>query len=179
MKRTPICCASGGQRGAPLWKPFLLGVILFCSVSPTLAAETDLFAEPCAKFQVPQALALAIADQESGMHPWAVNIEGKSYFPGSKKEALALIAAKGTGRSYDVGLMQVNSWWLRKFGVSPELALEPVNNVYFGCFILGREIKRHGLNWKAVASYHTPLARNPARGRNYAASVLNHLKEGK
>ena len=138
-------------------------------------SPVNMFTSPCEQFEVPVPLAMAIAVQESKMNPWAVNIEGKSYFPDTKEEALALLAARGRGRSYDVGLMQVNSWWLRRYGISPAMAIEPANNVYFGVFILGQEIARHGLNWKAVASYHTPLSRNPARGRNYAASVLNHL----
>ena len=72
--------------------------------------------------------------------------------------------------------MQINVWWLRRLGISPETALEPKNNVLLGVWILAQEIKRYGLNWKAVASYHTPLARNPEKGRLYAANVVNHIK---
>ena len=133
------------------------------------------FRAHCARYSVPESLALAIARQESGFHPWAVNIQGKSYFPASREEALALINSTG-GRSYDVGLMQVNVWWLRRLGISPETAIEPKNNILLGVWILAQEIRRHGLNWKAVASYHTPLSRNPERGRLYAANVVNHIK---
>ncbi|PWM71388.1 MAG: hypothetical protein DBX67_00725 [Desulfovibrionaceae bacterium] len=134
------------------------------------------FRAHCARYSVPESLALAIARQESRFHPWAVNIQGKSYFPASREEALALINSKGKGRSYDVGLMQINVWWLRRLGISPETALEPKNNVLLGVWILAQEIKRYGLTWKAVASYHTPLARNPEKGRLYAANVVNHIK---
>ena len=54
----------------------------------------------CARYSVPESLALAIARQESGFQPWAVNISGKSYFPASREEALALIKTRGKGRSY-------------------------------------------------------------------------------
>ncbi|HJB66288.1 MAG TPA: lytic transglycosylase domain-containing protein [Candidatus Mailhella merdavium] len=134
------------------------------------------FRTHCARYSVPESLALAIARQESGFQPWAVNIQGKSYFPSSREDALALIKAKGKGNSYDVGLMQINVWWLHRLGISPETAIEPKNNILLGVWILSQEIKRYGLNWKAVASYHTPLSRNPERGRLYAANVVNHIK---
>lgn len=160
---------------------FLMAFLsIWLTASPVVAGEdsvTDLFTGPCERYQVPPALALAIARQESRGNPWAVNIQGRSYAPASREEALALINARGKGRSFDVGLMQVNSWWLRRLGISPVMALEPKNNVLIGVWILAQEIQRHGLNWKAVASYHTPLSRNPERGRRYAASVVRHLKQ--
>lgn len=134
------------------------------------------FRTHCSRYSVPESLALAIARQESGFQPWAVNISGKSYFPASREEALSLIKTRGKGRSYDVGLMQINVWWLRRLGISPETAIEPKNNILLGVWILSQEIKRYGLSWKAVASYHTPLSRNPERGRLYAANVVNHIK---
>ncbi|EGY27051.1 lytic transglycosylase catalytic domain protein [Desulfovibrio sp. A2] len=53
--------------------------------------------------------------------------------------------------------------------------IEPPANVVIGVWILSQEIKRYGLNWKAVASYHTPLSKNPERGRIYAEYVYHHL----
>lgn len=141
------------------------------------ASGLPLFVVPCSKWGVPPALAIAIAYQESRMYPWAVNIAGKSFRPSSREEALALLRqAAAQGHSFDVGMMQVNSYWLRKYGLSLETVLEPQSNVVLGVWILAQEIGRHGLNWKAVASYHTPLERNPERGRKYASSVLAHLK---
>lgn len=129
---------------------------------------------------VPQNLALAIARHESGMNPWAVNVAGRGFMPGSKAEALRLADyAWRKGLSFDVGLMQVNSAWLRKLGITPELALEPRANVILGVWILDKEIKRHGLNWRAVASYHTPVDRNPERGKRYVLAVLRQLNAQK
>lgn len=163
---------------------FLLSFFMVFPSVHAVAAEPETapipylesFREHCSRYAVPESLALAIARQESKFHPWAVNIQGKSYFPTTREDALALINSKGKGRSYDVGLMQVNVWWLNRFGISPETAIEPKNNILLGVWILAQEIKRHGLNWKAVASYHTPLTRNPERGRLYAANVVNHIK---
>jgi soluble lytic murein transglycosylase-like protein len=79
------------------------------------------------------------------------------------------------GDSFDVGLMQINSYWMRRFGLDPHLVLDPRINIRLGVWILAKEIDRFGITWQAVASYHTPLDRNPERGRNYAASVLRQL----
>ena len=141
-------------------------------------ASQGLFQGPCAKWGVPSALAVAIAYQESRLYPWAVNIGGRSFRPPSRAEALTLLRqAEAQGRSYDVGIMQVNSYWIRKYGLALETVLDPQSNITLGVWILAQEIARHGLNWRAVASYHTPLDRNPERGMQYAASVLCHLNK--
>lgn len=138
--------------------------------------QGELFGKPCARWGVPPALAVAIAMQESSLYPWAVNIEGKAIHPRTRDEALALLRqAEAERRSYDVGLMQVNSYWLRKYRFPLETVLDPASNVTLGVWILAQEIQRHGLNWRAVASYHTPIHRNPERGKDYAQRVMRHL----
>ena len=128
------------------------------------------FSEACRLWEVPPRLALAIAKQESGMNPWAINVAGRSFMLKTQEEALRLANfAWEKNYSFDVGLMQINSFWLSKFNLSPALVLEPQNNILLGVWILSQEIKRHGLTWRAVAGYHTP---DPERGRRYAASVI-------
>ncbi|AMD93393.1 lytic transglycosylase domain-containing protein [Desulfomicrobium orale] len=133
------------------------------------AAEVDLFAAPCEKYKVSSRLARAIAKTESNLHPWAVNVAGRAYYPDSAEAALRIIAdAKEKGLSHDIGLMQINSRWLTQLGISPETALVPANNVTLGVYILALEIRRHGYNWKAVGAYHSPT---PARQMAYARKV--------
>jgi soluble lytic murein transglycosylase-like protein len=136
------------------------------------------FTLPCAKYKVPKSLALAIARQESGIQPWALNIAGRSYRPKTKAEAVKIAQeALEQGRSFDVGIMQINSYWIKKYDFPLEQLLEPANNIKVGVWILAHEIKRHGLNWTAVAYYHTPVHKNPQRGQHYAALVNGHLKK--
>jgi soluble lytic murein transglycosylase-like protein len=73
--------------------------------------------------------------------------------------------------------MQINNRWLKRLGISPEDALEPQMNIHLGCWILAQEIARYGLTWKAVASYHTQITKNPARGKRYATSVFRLMEE--
>ncbi|MDR2821032.1 MAG: lytic transglycosylase domain-containing protein [Desulfovibrio sp.] len=135
------------------------------------------FDESCALYQVPKYLALAIARQESGMHPWIINVSGKDVRPETWSDALRVAsAALRAGRSFDVGIMQINVYWLKKYDIPLQLALNPRINIQIGVWILANELRRHGNNWKAIAYYHTPLHKNPERGRAYAASVVNLMK---
>jgi soluble lytic murein transglycosylase-like protein len=161
----------------------LLGIgLLFLSFGDLALASLpqdeleSLFDAPCDRYGVPKTLALAIASQESGMRPWAMNIAGRSILHATKEEAISISqAALRTGLSFDIGVMQINAWWIRRYNLPLEVVLDPRGNVQLGVWILAQEIKRHGLNWRAVASYHTQLERNPERGRAYAAIVLRRL----
>lgn len=120
----------------------------------------------------PPALVKAIARQESGLNPLAVNIAGKSYYPATREEAERLIqGAIVAGLSFDVGKMQINNWWMERLGIDPVSLLDPAINESWGKWILEEEIARHGLNWQAVGKYHSP---DPERGRRYAWLVYYH-----
>lgn len=132
------------------------------------------FEYPCGKFGIPRALAMAIARQESGMHPFAVNVAGKSLHHSSASAALKTAQqAMNRGQSFDVGLMQINSLWIRKYNIPLRLLFDPGSNVYVGCWILRQEIDRHGMTWKAVGRYHSPT---DTRANAYAMRIKQHLK---
>jgi len=116
---------------------------------------------------IPRRLLAAIAAQESSFHPWSINLDGRNHYPATKKEALDRI---GNCQNFDLGLMQINSMWLPRFGVSAEDALDPTMNVLLGSTILLDCIGRYGL-WDGIACYH---AGNPRRQRGvaYAAKVV-------
>ena len=91
-----------------------------CLPLPAAAGETG----------PPVPLVEAIARHESGLNPLAVNVAGKSYYPATRQEAEAIIqAAQATGRSFDVGLMQVNNWWLKRYGIPLEAVFDPAANI--------------------------------------------------
>lgn len=121
----------------------------------------------------PPALVKAIARQESGHNPLAVNVAGKAHYPATREEAERLIReALAAGKSFDVGKMQINSWWMERFAIDPFSLLDPDVNEAWGKRILAEEIARHGLNWQAVGKYHSP---DPERGRQYAWRVYYHF----
>jgi soluble lytic murein transglycosylase-like protein len=151
---------------------FLLALLLSPS---SVQAFSELFDEPCARYGVPKAVALSIAKVESGFAPWVVNVAGRDFRAKTREQALYIIhAARFYGLSHDIGIMQINNFWLKKFGLSPEVALEPRNNIHLGVYILACEIQRHGPNWKAVGAYHSPT---PWRQARYALRVAKFYEQ--
>jgi soluble lytic murein transglycosylase-like protein len=155
-------------------------VALFLLVLPGRAGATEedlhaLFDAPCQRYGVPKPLALAIARKESAMSPWIMNIEGRTVRNASREEALNLSrAALRLGLSFDIGVMQINSQWLRRYDLPLEAVMDPRGNIQVGTWILAQEIKRHGLTWRAVAAYHTPHT-DSERGRAYAEDVIRRI----
>lgn len=160
---------------SPRWLGlFLLSLfICLCDVSAQAVAYDKLFTRHSKAAKVPKPMVLAIARQESGLNPLCINIEGQDYTPANRAEAEAIIRkAEAEKRSYDVGLMQINSQWIRKWKMDPVDLLDPDTNIRLGIKILRQEIDRHGLNWKAVGAYHSPT---PERAMQYASRVYARM----
>lgn len=159
-----------------------ISVIYF--IRPISASATDsgyarLFEMAGLTWDIPTPLIKAIAKTESNYHPWAVNIAGRSYYPETREEALNLVrSAVARKKSFDIGIMQLNSWWLKRLKLTPEQVLDPEPNILMGSWILAQELNRFGYHWKAIGSYHTPVDKNPERARQYASKVLSKLGGG-
>ncbi|MBN2243525.1 MAG: lytic transglycosylase domain-containing protein, partial [Acidobacteria bacterium] len=75
----------------------------------------------------------------------------------------------------DIGLMQINSWWLRVLGLDErELIENPCHNVKTGARILSQCIDRYGYNWKAVGCYN---AYSEHKKILYSWKIYNELKK--
>jgi len=143
------------------------------------ASFTHLFERAGETWEIPTALIKAVAQTESNLHPWAVNIAGRSYYPETREEALTLIrSAMARKKSFDIGIMQLNNWWLKRLKLTPEQVLDPEPNILMGGWILAQELNRYGYHWKAVGSYHTPVDKNPGRARQYASKVFSNFGGG-
>jgi soluble lytic murein transglycosylase-like protein len=165
----------------------IVAAVTFLIVVPVPASQArnlepsyeGFISETCERWSVPVKLVKAIARQESGWNAWAVNVAGRGYMPTSKGEALGVaMPAWRSKQSFDVGLMQINSYWLRRFGLSPDYIIEPRRNIVIGVWILSKCLEQYGLTWRAVAAYHTgDPDKHIQRGRGYAASVIKHLRQ--
>lgn len=131
------------------------------------------FATSARAFGIPPQLVKAIARQESSCRPLVVNIAGKDYYPKTLEYALKLCEiAEESQLQYDVGLMQINRYWIHKYRIPVRVLFNPADNIHMGCFILNNEIRKHGLNWKAVGRYHS---RTAWRAKNYVSKIKRHL----
>ena len=104
---------------------------------------------------VPVPLLRAIAQQESGLRPLAVN--------------------RNTNGSTDLGLMQVNNRWLpvlARYGITREQLFDACINARVGAWILAAAMRRHGDTWQAVGNYHSAT---PALNRRYAWAAYRRM----
>jgi soluble lytic murein transglycosylase-like protein len=104
---------------------------------------------------VPVPLLRTIAQQESGMHPLAVN--------------------RNSNGTTDLGLMQVNTRWLpvlARYGITREQLFDTCINARVGAWILAAAMRRHGDSWRAVGDYHSAT---PALNRRYAWAAYRRM----
>jgi len=96
----------------------------------------------------------SIASIESNFNPKAIN--------------------KNRNGSQDIGLMQVNSIWVKPLKLDPdELVSDPCYNTMIGAKILRQCIDRYGYAWEAVGCYN---AADPARRADYSWKVFDKIK---
>jgi|GEM_PF-781438 len=124
-------------------------------------ARCDLYADTAAKAGVPASLLVAVAGAESGFHPLAINIAGRSYYPRTEEEALALLEG---AQDADIGLMQINyRFWGPRLHLTPHDLLDPAVNLGAGAAILKTLLDEPGGFWKRVGGYHSASSQAQAR----------------
>lgn len=109
------------------------------------------------RYQIPNKLLKAIAITETKMNPYAIG--------------------RNDNRTYDIGLMQINSSWLPKLsrvGVKQSDLLDPCTNIQIGAWILSDNIKRYGFGLKAIGAYN---AVTNDKQQIYAQKVMNNMKK--
>ena len=108
------------------------------------------------QYKIPAKLLKAIAKTETKFDSYAININ--------------------TNKTYDIGLMQINSTWLTKLnrvGITQTDLLDGCKNIQIGAWILASNIKQYGFNTRAIGAYNSPTAGNQAR---YARKVLSNME---
>ena len=112
------------------------------------------FEEAGRAYNINPLLLESIASVESNLNPKAIN--------------------RNKNGSHDIGLMQVNSAWLKPLKLDAgELVSDPCYNTMTGAKILRQCIDRYGYDWKAVGCYN---AVDPAKRAGYSWKVFDKLK---
>ena len=133
---------------------------------------------------VPLGVLYAVAMTESGnrgsLHPYALNIEGRTVFARSAEDALATFeAARASGvRLIDLGCMQVNHHYHGRKFTSVRAMLDPAGNVSYAAGFLRQLRVREGSWAMAVARYHAGPDNNPAQKRYICAVIRNLVATG-
>jgi soluble lytic murein transglycosylase-like protein len=127
-----------------------------------------------AKYGIPEGILYSVGLTETGrkgsLSPYAMNIEGKAYFPPSPQAAMtAFYDAKRQGaKLIDIGCMQINHYF------HGEEMFDPRRNVEYAAKFLRDLHSRHDTWTMAVARYHAGPNNNPAQ-KQYVCRVISNM----
>lgn len=65
------------------------------------------------------------------------------------------IKMKNSNGTHDYGLTQINTIWLKKYGLSEKEILKPMYNIFVSGVILKDLINRHGASLDTIGRYHS------------------------
>ena len=135
-----------------------LTALILLVVSLALPARADddyCFDEAARRYKVPAALLWAVAKVESGFNPTAVNWNRNG--------------------SLDYGVMQINSFWLKKIGEERWKALgDPCFNIHMGAYVMADCLQRYGYTYEGIGCYN---ADSHDKRMAYAKKVVRAMTE--
>jgi|LauGreDrversion4_2_1035121.scaffolds.fasta_scaffold716048_2 hypothetical protein len=114
----------------------------------------ECFTKASVQYGVPEPLLIAVAKVESKFDPKATHYN--------------------TNKSFDMGIMQVNSTWLKQletYGITKEKLLQPCQNIMVGAWIMAQKINAYGFTWAAIQRYN---GSDPKLG--YAQKVFDTIR---
>jgi hypothetical protein len=117
---------------------FFLATAASCHVGNVSHAYC--FEEAAKRYSISEPLLRAIARVESNTNAAAMNM-----------------SHIGRTKSYDIGLMQINSSWLpklRTFGIDEQALKDPCQNLMVGAWILAHHMREDGADWNGVGAYN-------------------------
>jgi soluble lytic murein transglycosylase-like protein len=123
---------------------------------------------------------LAETGRKGSLHPYALNIEGRTVFAENREQALREFAqARSEGkRLIDLGCMQINYRYHGAEFPSVGAMLDPHANVDYAARFLARLHARHETWTMAVARYHAGPNNDPAQKRYICRVIANLVATG-
>ncbi len=137
----------------------LAGWTVSAQAAPTESerfAIRDCIEQAAERYRLSPVLLLAIAQQESGLNPRAIN--------------------RNSNGSTDMGVMQINNLWLptlQRHGIQARDLWEPCTNIMVGAWILRNNFQRWGETLTGLGAYN---ASNQDKRLKYAVHVLKRVQ---
>lgn len=161
----------------------LLVLVSFISDAAYAASRIDCERQiqaAAGQYAIPEGILYSVGLTETGrkgsLSPYAINIEGKAYFPQSLPEAYQLVeqARSNGAKLIDIGCMQINVYFHGEEFNSIAEMFDPAKNVAYAAKFLRRLHDRHETWTMAVARYHAGPNNDPAQQR-YVCRVISNL----
>lgn len=153
------------------------------AVGASLACERQI-QNAAAQYGIPEGILYSVGLTETGrkgsLSPYALNVEGKAFFPGSLQEAFAQVAtSRGQGaKLIDIGCMQINLMYHGAEFASLQDMFDPAQNVAYAARFLRQLYDRHETWTMAVARYHAGPNNDPAQQRYVCRVIANLVASG-
>jgi soluble lytic murein transglycosylase-like protein len=151
--------------------------------SQALVCEREM-TRAAAKYDVPLGVLYAVGLTETGrrgsLSPFALNIEGPSYFPADLAEAMQRFneAQREGVKLIDIGCMQINHLYHASHFRSVAEMFDPHQNVDYAARYL-KELKTQEGSWTlAAARYHAGPNNDPAQKQYVCAVIANMVASG-
>ncbi|ACK49023.1 Lytic transglycosylase catalytic [Methylocella silvestris BL2] len=132
------------------------------------------------KYNIPLGVLYAVGLTESGrrgsLSPFALNIQGASFFPSSRDEAMRRFdgARRDGAQLIDIGCMQINHHFHGRQFQSVSAIFDPRQNVDYAAQFLKRLRESEGSWTLAAARYHAGPDNNPAQ-KKYVCQVIENM----
>jgi len=129
---------------------------------------------------VPLGVLYAVGLSETGhkgfLHPYSLNIDGRSVRAGNLREAIAQFReAKSKGAKFiDIGCMQVNHHFHGEHFAGVEAMFDPARNVDYAARFL-KELRTREGSWTMAIARYNAGPNNTVAQRRYICSVIGSL----
>lgn len=164
--------------------PVLTALALTTSISDAKASTSGScerqIQAAAAKYGIPEGILYSVGLTETGrkgsLYPYAMNVEGKAYFPPSETAALQQfqVSRQAGAKLIDIGCMQINHHFHSANFASVEDMFDPRRNVEYAAKFLSSLHARHETWTMAVARYHAGPNNDPAQ-KKYVCRVISNL----
>lgn len=157
------------------YQAIIVGLVIFSiSFAGNVVADDNIkqmITQAETKYAIPRGLLLALANVESSVNPYALNISGRAIFANNQKEALSTIKQYLTQgyNNIDIGIMQINYRFHAHYFKSINEMLSPKSNIDYAARLLTKLYRQHGTWHKASRFYHSA---NSNHHRKYSKKIL-------
>ena len=163
-------------------------VLLFSISYPAAATKNNVCEREMASAAIAEGVPLGVlyavglteTGRKGSLSPYALNIEGRTVFASSERQAvLEFKKAKATGKKLiDLGCMQINHFYHGDEFASVTSMLDPHENVQYAARFLKQLRAQEGSWTMAVARYHAGPDNDPAQKRYICAVIRNLVATG-